>query len=103
MNEGNDYELIRKYLSEKAYRTVFEEIFWIDIPESLHAGDQRDHTQCRPFYFAVNLSLRQVSFELLIRSREIIRCSCIAYATPEQRDYIIHFADKMLDDLDIRL
>ena len=42
-------------------------------------------------------------FELLIRSRQVIRCLCIAYATQQQRDYIMHFADRMIDDLKLRL
>jgi hypothetical protein len=47
--------------------------------------------------------MRQVSFELLVRSSQILRCNCIAYATREQRDFILAFADSMLEKLDIQI
>ena len=45
----------------------------------------------------------QVDFELLIRSRRIMRCNCIRYADKKQRDYLIDYADRMLEDLDIKI
>ena len=59
--------------------------------------------QCKPFCFAVNLSIKQVDFELLIRSRRIMRCNCIRYADKKQRDYLIDYADRMLEELDIKI
>jgi hypothetical protein len=99
----SDHEQIQKYLSDNAERTVLEEIFWVFLPKDLYTVHQGEHESCHPLYFAVNLSMRKVAFELLIRSRETLRCSCISYATPKQRDYIIQFADKMLQELSIQL
>ena len=42
-------------------------------------------------------------FLLLIRSKQVLRCSCIEYATPDQREHIIRFADRMLEDLGIKI
>jgi len=98
-----DYFDIRKYLDEKAERALLEEIYWVDLPPQLYSATQEAHKDCHPYYFAVNLKRNQVSFEWLIRSRRKLRCSCIGYATPEQRDYIIDFADRMLEELDIRI
>jgi hypothetical protein len=39
----------------------------------------------------------------LIRSRQILRCSCIGYADKRQRDYILGFADRMLEELGIKI
>ncbi len=47
--------------------------------------------------------IKQVDFELLIRSRQILRCNCISYADKKQRDYILDFADRMLDELGIKI
>ena len=52
---------------------------------------------------AVNLTRKQVAFELLIRSSQVLRCNCIGYATPKQRDHILHFADDMLEKLGIQI
>jgi hypothetical protein len=99
----SDYEQIHAFLAERGEKTVLEDVFRIELPKDLYTATQLEHVQCYPFYFAVNLNKKQVSFELLIRSLQLLRCSCIAYATREQRDYILHFADQMLEDLGIRL
>lgn len=98
-----DYEQILEFLNERADKTALDGMYWVNLPEHLCSTVQREHTQCQPHYFAVNLDYNQVSFELLIRSRQIIRCSCISYATPEQRQYILGYADEMLEELGIRI
>jgi hypothetical protein len=99
----SDYEQILDFLDANAEKGALGGVYRVEIPEELYTPLQLDHAECQPHYFAVNLELRQVAFELLIRSREKLRCNCIAYATPQQRDYIIHFADGMLERLNISL
>lgn len=99
----SDHEQIEQFLSRNAEETVFKEVFRLILPQDLYSDTQKEHSDCGPFYFAVNLSLNQVEFELLIRSREKIRCNCIGYADRRQRDYILDFADRMLENLGIRI
>ncbi len=96
-----DHQRIHEFLKKNADATVFSDVFWLNIPEDLYTDTQKEHPECPPFYFAVNLSEDRVDFELLIRSRQILRCSCIRYADSRQRDYILDYADKMLGELDI--
>jgi len=98
-----DYFNIRDYLDENVEKGTLEGIYQVDLPPGLHSKTQAEHARCQGFYFAVNLDRNQVAFELLIRSRQVLRCSCIGYATPEQRDYIFAFADQVLEDLGIRI
>jgi hypothetical protein len=98
-----DYEQILEHLNACTERTLLEGIYWVMLPEDLYSNLQLEHAQCQPHYFALSLDQNSLSAELLIRSRQIIRCSCIAYATPEQRDYIIHFMDNILETLNIRV
>jgi len=35
---------------------------------------------------------------MLARSQTNLHCSCIAYATAAQRDFVLRFADKMLQE-----
>ncbi|MCE5243268.1 MAG: hypothetical protein LLF99_08735 [Desulfobacteraceae bacterium] len=99
----SDYERIRDFLNESAEKTALEDLYRVELPENLYSPVQAEHGSCRPYYFAVSLDRNQVAFELLVRSREVIRCNCIAYALPVQRDYIIGYADRMLDLLEIKL
>lgn len=99
----NDYEAIRKYLDDLGEKTEMEGVYRFDLPQVLYTTTQKEHSKCQPYYFAVNLSFDRVEFELLIRSREIMRCDCIGYAVPGQRDHIIGLADEMLDRLEIKI
>jgi hypothetical protein len=97
----SDYYRIKDFLDANAEGTALEGIYWVNLPPDFYSSVQSEHSKCHPHYFAVNLTWNDVAFELLIRSRQVIRCSCIAYATKQQQDYIIQFADRMLDELEI--
>lgn len=99
----SDYFRIRDYLDENVEKGALEGIYQVDLPKELHSPTQAGHVQCQGYYFAVNLERNQVSFELLIRSRRVLRCGCIGYATREQREYIVRFADEMIEGLGIRI
>lgn len=73
-----------------------EGIHWFVLPTHLHSDAQQGHDDCGPFYLAVELENSRVCFELLVRSTTNLHCSCIAYATPVQRQFILDFIDKML-------
>ena len=98
-----DYEKILEFLKNNADASELGDIFWVTLPVELYSDIQREHKQCHPFCFAVNLSFSQVDFELLTRSRSILRCACISYADRKQRDYIMDYADRMLEELNIRI
>ncbi len=99
----SDYYQIRDYLEQRAKKTVLDKIYQMDLPADLYTETQAVHHDCQPFYFAINLTRKQISFEWLIRSHQTLRCGCIGYASPEQRDHIISFADNMLDQLKIKI
>jgi hypothetical protein len=99
----SDYEKILGYLEKNTESTAIEGIYWANLPAELYSVIQTEHSNCQPYYFAINLNWNDVAFELLIRSRQVIRCGCIAYATPQQRDHIIHFADRMIVELQLKL
>jgi len=77
-------------------------VYWIEVTQDLLSKEQRDHEECGPFFFAVELEDEAVSFELLVRSQVNLHCSCIAYASEAQRDFVLRFADNMLQAERIR-
>ena len=97
-----DIPRIRDYLQEHALASSLEGIWWVDLPEDLLSPEQFAHPDCRPFRFAVELGDDFVRFEFLIRSAKTLRCSCIDYATRQQRDFIMAFADRLVDDLKLQ-
>ena len=89
---------IESYLNRTLQPGPMSGIYWIEIPQDLLSGDQCGHKECGPYFFAVELEDEAVCFELLIRSQSNLHCSCIAYATPAQRDFVLRFVDQMLEE-----
>ena len=98
----NDIPRVRDYLQEHAQASSLEGIWWVDLPEDLLSPEQFAHSDCRPFRFAVELGDDFVRFEFLIRSEQTMRCACIGYATRSQRDFILAFADRLVEELALR-
>ena len=102
-----DIPRVRDYLNEHATASSLADIWWVDLPEDLLSPEQFAHRDCRPFRFAVEVGEMEVGdslvrFEFLIRSREKMRCSCIDYATRQQRDFILAYADRLVEKLALR-
>ena len=73
-------------------------LYWLMLPDDLLSGDQQGHDDCGPFYMAVDLDNTRICFEMLVRSKTNLHCSCIAYATPVQRQFVLDFIDRMLTE-----
>ena len=101
LREG-DFQKLGEYFDANSEAGDLPGIYWIRVPESLHEELQLEHTDCQPFYFAVNLDLQSISFELLIRTRSRLRCGCIQYASRKQRDYILDFADELFEKIKLK-
>jgi hypothetical protein len=97
-----DIPRVREYLNQHAVAAGLEGIWWVDLQEDLLSPDQFSHQDCRPFRFAIEVGDDFVRFEFLIRSLKTMRCSCIGYATRQQRDFIMGYADRLVEDLALR-
>jgi hypothetical protein len=97
-----DISRVRDYLNHHAIAAGIADIWWIDLQEDLLSPEQFDHRDCRPHRFAVEVGDDFVRFEFLIRSLQTMRCSCIAYATRQQRDFIMGYADRLVEELALR-
>jgi hypothetical protein len=97
----NDYEKIKAYLDEHFGSSHVEGVYWIPLDPDLMDEVQAAHVDCQPFHFAVVLEPSVISFELLIRTRNRVRCDCIHYANDAQRESIVGFADAIFETLRI--
>jgi len=94
---------ITNYLKRKSRPAAMGGLFWIDVPEDLLNEEQRGHLEkCGPYSFAAEVTEKSVAFEFLLRNNSNLHCSCIAYATREQRDFLLDFVDQMLSSEMIR-
>ncbi|MBT9448366.1 MAG: hypothetical protein BA868_06200 [Desulfobacterales bacterium C00003106] len=95
----DDYKKIKDYFNEAFGPQPVDGMYWIPIDPELMDSIQLEHAECQPFYYAVLLEPTSISFELLIRSRNRMRCACIHYADKRQRDSIVEFADSVFERL----
>jgi hypothetical protein len=98
LREG-DFLKLEEYLKGNAEVGDLPGIYWVPIPSPLYEKLQQEHKGCQPFYFAINLDRQAISFELLIRTRNRLRCGCTQYANPKQRDHILTYADGLIEKL----
>ncbi|MBN2126448.1 MAG: hypothetical protein JW821_19255 [Deltaproteobacteria bacterium] len=97
-----DMESLRVFLKENALPSDLEEIFWVRVPEDILSDVQFQHRDCRPHVFAVELGGDWMKLEFFIRTLSGMRCTCQSYCTPQQRDFIVRFADSAVTALGIR-
>lgn len=96
-----DMKRVRSYLDHHAERSPIEDLYWLILPERLLTGIHGQHTGCQPYCVAIELGRNFVKFELLVRSRVNHRCRCSRFAEASQRDFIMAFADEMIERLEI--
>ncbi len=95
-------EKIRSYLERKGYKRPIKDLYWIEVPGEILTPLQREHlSSCGPYVFSLETGKNWVKVELLIRPTTTLRCTCISYATPEQRKYVIEHIDELIKNLDI--
>lgn len=84
------------YLKRTLKAGPMEGVFWLEVPPDLLGPAQQDHEECGPFYVSFMLENDSLRVEFLIRSSHNMHCSCIAWATEGQRQFILDFVDRML-------
>jgi hypothetical protein len=97
----NDFEKLETHMEAHYGPSQVEGLYWIPLEDHLLDDVQKAHRECHPFCFAVELGADAIVFELLIRTRNRMRCDCIRYANSAQRDSIFQFADGLFETLKI--
>jgi hypothetical protein len=96
-----DHQKVKQYL-DAAYGPVeMGAIYWVPIAADVLTDIQLAHTDCQPFYFAIELEKERLVLELLVRTKKRIRCACIGYASRDQRIWIMEIVDAIFEKLDI--
>lgn len=96
-----DYEILKTYLTENFGSSSVGGIFWVPIDKEIFSSVQAEHTTCQPFYFALDLEPNFLACELLVRTKSKVKCVCMAYATQDQRNWLISKIDSILMQLGI--
>ena len=99
----HDYLKLKGFLDQRYGEAAMGAVYWLPLDPDVLAPIQSEHLECQPHVAAVELGETRLSMELLVRTRSRIRCKCIAYATQEQRNWLIRRVDDMLEQLGISI
>ena len=96
-----DHKKIKQYLDDVYGAAEMGAIYWVPIAEDMLTEIQREHNDCQPYYFAIELAENQLALEFLVRTKNRIRCACIGYASKDLRIWIMEAVDAIFEKLDI--
>ena len=97
----DDYRKLKNYLHEHFEPSPLGGIYWLKLNSKILTDVQKEHKDCQPHVFALMLEETSLSCEFLVRIKKKISCDCMAYATKEQRDWLIETVDSIFEKLDI--
>lgn len=96
--------LIEERLDSMELGSGMPGLYWLPIPADMLSEVQVEHQEsCGPHCMALELGEGYLRLELLVRARNILRCGCIAYASPELEKHMMNYVDTMLKDLGFSL
>ena len=98
----DNHSKIKDYMDRHFGSSPVDGIYWIPLDVTILTDKQAEHEECQPYYFAVDLEQTLMACELLVRTKNRIRCDCIQYATEHQRNWLIRQIDTILQKLDIQ-
>ena len=100
--QEEDVRKIEEHLARKGWAGSISGMYYVPAPEGLLSEEQRAHlSSCGPFFLPLETGDTWVRLELLARARQILRCSCVAYACPSLREHMIGMLDSLIRELDI--
>lgn len=97
--EPRDVARVREYLDREAKVSGIEGLYWVELPPESLSPEQLRHHDCRPHRFAVEVGEDRIKVELLVRPAVGLRCTCCQMADPDQRGWILAWADRLTEEL----
>ncbi|MFH1102616.1 MAG: hypothetical protein V1714_02475 [Pseudomonadota bacterium] len=97
-----EYKKVKACLDERFFHGSVDGIYWIPIIQEILTECQVEHVSCQPFYFALEITETRLSCELLVRTKDRVRCDCMGYATELQRNWLIQLIDSIFNELQIK-
>jgi hypothetical protein len=98
-----DFNRLKDYLDRYTNAAGIVGMYWLELENTLLTPVQADHRECSPHVFALKLENTCLTCEFLVRTQKHIRCDCMAYATQDQRNWLIDQMDAILEKLAIRI
>lgn len=96
-----DIKKAKGFLRQNAAASGLDSLFWVRLPDDLLSPEQYKHDRCKPYFSAVEIGADWIKFELFIRTLKTMKCACPDYCSRRQRDFVVNFANSMIEQLGI--
>ncbi len=96
MERDNIDSWLKRNLSRGPMVGIYHYLLKEDELDAPQLGNE--HRNHGPWYLAVEVTRTDVRFEFLVRSHQCLHCSCIAQATPKQRQVMLDLIDRMVEE-----
>ena len=96
-----DHDKLKEYLDAHFGPAEMGDLYWIPVDKDLYDPLQASHGECHPLFFAVELQYTSLAVELLVRTKNRVRCDCIQYATDDQFRWLIRLVDAIFETLGV--
>ncbi len=96
-----DVKNLENCLNDSFGHPVLGNIYWVELDRNILTPRQKQHVDCYPHVFALELGKDYLSCELLVRIKKNIKCDCMGFANHTQRDWLIDKIDLIFDELGI--
>ena len=91
---------IAEHLTDMGFASGMEKLYWLPLEERFLTPVQKEHAgKCGPYCMALEVLDSGVRLELLVRARNIMRCECVTYTTPEAEHFMIEQLDQMIAEI----
>lgn len=97
----DDHLKLKQFLDANFAAPGVTDLYWLPLDEHFYSDVQKSHSDCQPYYFALELVSERLSCEMLVRTNSRIRCDCIQYASENQRNWLMQVVDSFFDRLKI--
>ena len=96
-----DHQKLKEYLDAHFGPAEMGDLYWIGLDPDLYDPLQASHKECHPLFFAAQLQPASLAVELLVRTKNRVRCDCIQYATDDQFRWLIRLVDAIFEQLGV--
>ncbi|ABB38823.1 hypothetical protein Dde_2026 [Oleidesulfovibrio alaskensis G20] len=97
--QPEDISVITGRLKAMELEAGLEDLYWLPVPPEHLTPVQKEHLpRCGPYAMALEISGDALRMELLVRARNMLRCECIAYASPALQSHMTGYLDSLLSE-----
>lgn len=100
--DRHDLSKLQSYLEAHASPSSMEGLYWVELSRDILDPEQFECENDHPFCFAVETGDGWAKFEFLIRSRTNMHSRCVRYASPVQQKFILDYANRLIQELNLK-